>query len=210
MWLNGFVNTHSAKCSRSAPPDHCSHQRPFVERRCESAPALRRDEPSWAADARRRPAHHAESRRTWAHSPAPARPSAGTRSATAGGHIDMPAGASPSAWARSMWLALRGRASCSDKDSFNANADSMRAAIAALGYTISGRPDARSIAVLGEMGELGDDAIEEHSRLGAELAKYDVHTLIVVGESVYGEAMAKAASQRGINTMVSRDIDDAI
>src|SRR5699024_5516732 len=73
-----------------------------------SAPALRRDEPSWAADARRRPAHHAESRRTWAHSPAPARPSAGTRSATAGGHTDMPAGASPSAWARSMWLAWDG------------------------------------------------------------------------------------------------------
>src|SRR5699024_3437792 len=95
-------------------------------------------------------------------------------------------------------------------DSYNANPDSMRAAIAALGYTTSGRPDARSIAVLGEMGELGDDAIEEHSRLGAELAKYDVHTLIVVGESVYGEAMAKAASQRGINTMVSRDIDHAI
>ena len=95
-------------------------------------------------------------------------------------------------------------------DSYNANPDSMRAAIAALGYTTSGRPGARSIAVLGEMGELGDDAIEEHSRLGAELAKYDVHTLIVVGESVYGEAMAKAASQRGINTMVSRDIDDAI
>lgn len=32
----------------------------------------------------------------------------------------------------------------------------------------------------------------------------------MVGESVYGEAMAKAASERGINTMVSRDIDDAI
>lgn len=95
-------------------------------------------------------------------------------------------------------------------DSYNANPDSMRAAIAALGYTTSGRPDARSIAVLGEMGELGDDAIEEHYQLGAELAKYDVHTLIVVGESVYGEAMAKAASERGINTMVSRDIDDAI
>src|SRR5699024_11393515 len=93
---------------RWAPPDLFSTQRPFVERRGESAPALRRHDPSWAADARRRPAHHAESRRTWAHSPAPARPSAGTRSATAGGHTDMPAGASPSAWARSMWLALNG------------------------------------------------------------------------------------------------------
>src|SRR5699024_3577634 len=61
-----------------------------------------------SALARRSRAHHAESRRTWAHSPAPARPSAGTRSATAGGHTDMPAGASPSAWARSMWLALNG------------------------------------------------------------------------------------------------------
>src|SRR5699024_7700599 len=41
-------------------------------------------------------------------SPAPAGASAGTRSATAGDHTDTPAGASPSAWARSMWLALNG------------------------------------------------------------------------------------------------------
>src|SRR5699024_12015351 len=52
--------------------------------------------------------HHAVSRRTWAHRPAPARASASTRSATAGDHTDTPAGASPSAWARSMWLALNG------------------------------------------------------------------------------------------------------
>src|SRR5699024_11177131 len=58
--------------------------------------------------ARRSRAHHAVSRRTWAHRPAPARASAGTRSATAGDHTDTPAGAFLSAWARSMWLALNG------------------------------------------------------------------------------------------------------
>ncbi|MDN5707741.1 UDP-N-acetylmuramoyl-tripeptide--D-alanyl-D-alanine ligase, partial [Corynebacterium casei] len=95
-------------------------------------------------------------------------------------------------------------------DSYNANPDSMRAAIAALGYTTSGRPDARSIAVLGEMGELGEQAIDAHYALGAELAKFHVDTLIVVGDSKNCEAMADAAHERGINTMVSQDIDDAI
>ncbi|MFH0410919.1 UDP-N-acetylmuramoyl-tripeptide--D-alanyl-D-alanine ligase [Corynebacterium sp. L4756] len=95
-------------------------------------------------------------------------------------------------------------------DSYNANPDSMRAAIAALGYTTSGRADARAIAVLGEMGELGPDAIDAHYALGGELAKFHVNTLIVVGDSENCEAMADAAIERGINTKVSRDIDDAI
>ncbi|WP_308112924.1 glutamate ligase domain-containing protein, partial [Streptomyces sp. DH12] len=94
-------------------------------------------------------------------------------------------------------------------DSYNANPDSMRAAIAALAYTATARPDARSIAVLGEMGELGDDALDAHRQLGAELAKYHVDHLVAVGSSPNTRAMAEAAQAKGINTSVSADVDEA-
>ncbi|MDO5031386.1 UDP-N-acetylmuramoyl-tripeptide--D-alanyl-D-alanine ligase [Corynebacterium sp.] len=90
-------------------------------------------------------------------------------------------------------------------DSYNANPDSMRAAIAALAYTAAARPDARSIAVLGEMGELGEDALEAHRKLGEELAKYHVDYLVAVGESENARAMAEAAAARGINTKMCAD-----
>lgn len=90
-------------------------------------------------------------------------------------------------------------------DSYNANPDSMRAAIAALAYTAAARPDARSIAVLGEMGELGSDAEQSHRQLGEFLAKYHVEHLIAVGENPNCRAMAKAAEQQGINTVVCAD-----
>lgn len=90
-------------------------------------------------------------------------------------------------------------------DSYNANPDSMRAAIAALAYTAAARPDARSIAVLGEMGELGSDAEQSHRQLGEFLAKYHVEHLIAVGENPNCRAMAEAAAQQGINTVVCAD-----
>ncbi|MDY3127824.1 MAG: UDP-N-acetylmuramoyl-tripeptide--D-alanyl-D-alanine ligase [Corynebacterium sp.] len=95
-------------------------------------------------------------------------------------------------------------------DSYNANPDSMRAAIAALGYTTAARPDARSIAVLGEMGELGDKAQEAHREIGAELAKYHVTHLIVVGTSLNCRALEEEARQLGIPTSVSEDVNQAV
>ena len=94
-------------------------------------------------------------------------------------------------------------------DSYNANPDSMRAAIAALAYTAAARPDARSIAVLGEMGELGADADSAHRRLGEVLAKYHVDYLVAVGENANCWAMTEAAAQQGITTKVCADVDAA-
>lgn len=94
-------------------------------------------------------------------------------------------------------------------DSYNANPDSMRAAIAALAYTAAARPDARAIAVLGEMGELGNDAESAHRQLGEVLSKYHVSHLIGVGESANCRAMTEAAAQQGINTMVCADAASA-
>ncbi|MDF2826090.1 MAG: UDP-N-acetylmuramoylalanyl-D-glutamyl-2,6-diaminopimelate--D-alanyl-D-alanyl ligase, partial [Mycobacterium sp.] len=55
-------------------------------------------------------------------------------------------------------------------DAYNANPDSMRAGLQALAWMARGRRGGpgrrRSFAVLGEMAELGEDAISEHDRIG--------------------------------------------
>ena len=51
-------------------------------------------------------------------------------------------------------------------DAYNANPESMRAALAAL----AGLPGERRIAVLGAMAELGPGAAAEHERLGRDAA----------------------------------------
>ncbi|MFP7364459.1 UDP-N-acetylmuramoyl-tripeptide--D-alanyl-D-alanine ligase [Corynebacterium callunae] len=94
-------------------------------------------------------------------------------------------------------------------DSYNANPDSMRAGIAALAYTASGRTEATSWAVLGQMGELGDDAQDAHAELGAELVKYHVDRLIAVGDNPNSHALATAAHARGINTNAVADVQEA-
>jgi UDP-N-acetylmuramoyl-tripeptide--D-alanyl-D-alanine ligase len=66
-------------------------------------------------------------------------------------------------------------------DAYNANPDSMRAGIEALGHMISrGR---RGIAVLGHMAELGDIAEASHFEAGRRAAEAGVAILAAVGES---------------------------
>jgi UDP-N-acetylmuramoyl-tripeptide--D-alanyl-D-alanine ligase len=64
-------------------------------------------------------------------------------------------------------------------DAYNANPDSMRAAIEAFD---DAAPDARRWLVLGGMLELGDLAREEHAALGAFVAQRDEAGLVAVGE----------------------------
>jgi UDP-N-acetylmuramoyl-tripeptide--D-alanyl-D-alanine ligase len=64
-------------------------------------------------------------------------------------------------------------------DAYNANPDSMRAALAALAIMARGR---RGFAVLGHMTELGEDAERLHEEVGAAAAATDLAGLIVVGE----------------------------
>jgi UDP-N-acetylmuramoyl-tripeptide--D-alanyl-D-alanine ligase len=63
-------------------------------------------------------------------------------------------------------------------DAYNANPESMRAALAALVRMAAGR---RSWAVLGQMAELGADADAEHHAIGRLAAKSGVSRLVVVG-----------------------------
>lgn len=95
-------------------------------------------------------------------------------------------------------------------DSYNANPDSMRAGVAALAYTASARRDATSWAVLGQMGELGDEAVQEHRALGAELAKYHVERLIAVGDNPNCRALGEQAAALGVRTDAVPDADSAV
>jgi len=68
-------------------------------------------------------------------------------------------------------------------DAYNANPDSMRAALKALAAVGRGRgPDTRTVAVLGEMRELGESSRDEHDALGRLAVRLDIHQLLVVGE----------------------------
>lgn len=68
-------------------------------------------------------------------------------------------------------------------DSYNANPESVRAALKALAAIGRARPEARTIAVLGEMRELGASAREEHDAIGRLAVRLDIHQLVVVGEA---------------------------
>ena len=94
-------------------------------------------------------------------------------------------------------------------DAYNANPESMRAAIAALGYTAAARPGVRSVAVLGEMGELGPDAVEQHALLADELARYRVTHLVAVGDSASMAALHERAVANGINATTVWDTEAA-
>ncbi|HET6627293.1 MAG TPA: UDP-N-acetylmuramoyl-tripeptide--D-alanyl-D-alanine ligase [Nocardioidaceae bacterium] len=67
-------------------------------------------------------------------------------------------------------------------DAYNANPDSMRAALKALAAIGRGRPGSRTVAVLGEMLELGASSREEHDAVGRLVVRLDIHQLLVVGQ----------------------------
>nr|WP_199859643.1 UDP-N-acetylmuramoyl-tripeptide--D-alanyl-D-alanine ligase [Frigoribacterium sp. CFBP 8759] len=64
-------------------------------------------------------------------------------------------------------------------DAYNASPDSVAAALKTLAQ-ITG-PDHRSVAVLGEMAELGEYARDEHDRVGRLVVRLNVGQLVVVG-----------------------------
>jgi UDP-N-acetylmuramoyl-tripeptide--D-alanyl-D-alanine ligase len=64
-------------------------------------------------------------------------------------------------------------------DAYNASPDSMKAALQTLAHI--GRGKARTIAVLGEMAELGEYSAEAHDQLGRLVVRYNIDHLVVVG-----------------------------
>jgi UDP-N-acetylmuramoyl-tripeptide--D-alanyl-D-alanine ligase len=83
-------------------------------------------------------------------------------------------------------------------DAFNANPISARAALRTLATMAAGR---RTVAVLGEMMHLADEAIPYHAAIGALAGELGITALIAVGESEGPSAMASAARQAGLSVV---------
>lgn len=86
-------------------------------------------------------------------------------------------------------------------DAYNANPDSMRAALKALVAMGGGRggadttPARRTWAVLGSMLELGDDSTAEHDAIGRLAVRLNISRLVVVGDTA--RPMASGAQHEG-------------
>ncbi len=107
-------------------------------------------------------------------------------------------------------------------DAYNANPDSMRAGLQALAWIARGGASEgsdtaagprRSWAVLGEMAELGEDAIPEHDRIGRLAVRLDVSRLVVVGMGRSMSAMHHGAVMEGSwggEAAIVADVDAAL
>jgi UDP-N-acetylmuramoyl-tripeptide--D-alanyl-D-alanine ligase len=91
-------------------------------------------------------------------------------------------------------------------DAYNANPESMAAALRTARWMAS---DARLIAVLGPMAELGDIAETEHERVGELAARLRVDRLVTVGDAA--KAVAVAGLREGVepDDVASYDDPDA-
>jgi len=78
-------------------------------------------------------------------------------------------------------------------DSYNASPDSMKAALQTLAQL--GRMGSRTIAVLGEMAELGQYSRHEHDSIGRLVVRLNIDQLVVVGEGA--KLIHMGASQEG-------------
>ncbi|GAA1968687.1 UDP-N-acetylmuramoyl-tripeptide--D-alanyl-D-alanine ligase [Kitasatospora viridis] len=98
-------------------------------------------------------------------------------------------------------------------DAYNANPESMRAALRALA-TMGGRgPERRRTwAVLGEMRELGGDSLDEHDAIGRLAVRLDVTKLVAVGgrEAAHMELGARNEGSWGEESVLVSDADAAV
>ncbi|MET1035438.1 MAG: UDP-N-acetylmuramoyl-tripeptide--D-alanyl-D-alanine ligase [Arthrobacter sp.] len=102
---------------------------------------------------------------------------------------------------------------CVINDAYNANPESMRAALRALAEL--GLPDAqgrarRTWAVLGEMLELGDESLTEHDLLGRVAVRLNIKKLLVVGrgaKAVHTSAVLEGSW--GDEAMFVETVDEA-
>ncbi len=98
-------------------------------------------------------------------------------------------------------------------DAYNANPESMRAALRAL-VSMGGRGPGRrrTWAVLGEMRELGEDSLTEHDAIGRLAVRLDVTKLVAVGgrDAACMELGARNEGSWGEESVLVSDADAAI
>ncbi|MGW1677850.1 UDP-N-acetylmuramoyl-tripeptide--D-alanyl-D-alanine ligase [Saccharopolyspora sp. NPDC002376] len=95
-------------------------------------------------------------------------------------------------------------------DAYNANPESVRAALKTLAAMTRGRPG-RAWAVLGPMGELGESATEAHDEIGRLAVRLNIDRLVVVGEQA--QVMHQAATLEGSwgeESVLVPDVDAAV
>lgn len=95
-------------------------------------------------------------------------------------------------------------------DAYNANPESMRAALDTVAEILAGRPGAVGWAVLGDMLELGPAAAEEHRSLGGYAAGRGIGRLVALGafgDQVVGGALSAPSAPRA---ELAADRDDAV
>ena len=101
-------------------------------------------------------------------------------------------------------------------DAYNANPESMGAALQALAAMTrpqQGLPARRSVAVLGEMFELGDVSVAEHEEIGRMAVSLGVDRVVAVGSSDPVHALARGAvleSGDGSRAVVVPTVDAAV
>jgi UDP-N-acetylmuramoyl-tripeptide--D-alanyl-D-alanine ligase len=94
-------------------------------------------------------------------------------------------------------------------DAYNASPDSTAAALRTLAQIV--RPGERTVAVLGEMAELGEYSVEEHDRIGRLVVRLGIGQLVVVGRGAM--AIHQAATLEGSwdgESVFIEDVDDAV
>ena len=89
-------------------------------------------------------------------------------------------------------------------DAYNANPDSMAAALRAVAAMGAGR---RTIAVLGQMLELGDISVAAHEQVGRLAAQVGIDVLVAVGPGA--EPIGAAAEAAGVSVRFVADVDAA-
>jgi UDP-N-acetylmuramoyl-tripeptide--D-alanyl-D-alanine ligase len=89
-------------------------------------------------------------------------------------------------------------------DSYNANPDSMRAALTTLAEL--GRAGRATWAVLGDMLELGDTAADQHAVIGRFAAQSGIEHLVAIGE--FAEQITSAAVAAGLPSTRAVSVTD--
>ncbi|QLH21188.1 UDP-N-acetylmuramoyl-tripeptide--D-alanyl-D-alanine ligase [Streptomyces sp. Rer75] len=97
-------------------------------------------------------------------------------------------------------------------DAYNANPESMRAALRALAAMGAATPGRRTWAVLGPMAELGDESLAEHDAVGRLAVRLNVSKLVAVGgqEAAWLDMGAKNEGSWGEESVHVSDVRAAV
>ncbi len=87
-------------------------------------------------------------------------------------------------------------------DSYNANPDSMEMALRTLSEA---KGEGRAIAVLGDMLELGEFAVEAHRQLGKKAAEFSIDLLLAIGKE--GPVVVESAIREGLGYEQARVVE---